>query len=130
MIKFKKFYFFLICGFVASFVNFVSRIYLNQFILISLNLSIIFSHLLGMIIAFVLFKFFVFESTKKISKSLFYFILVNFLSLLIIFISTYISIKIFEYFLFINDLIITFSHGIALIITAFTSFFLHKKFTY
>lgn len=121
---------FLICGFIAASINWTARLLLNDFFYINLIFSIAIAHILGMIIAFNLFKTVVFNSKKDITSSLLSFVFVNGLSLIIIYIMTVLFIYIFSLFnsdvLFIKGI----SHGLAICITSISSFLLHKKFTY
>jgi len=130
MMKLSIFITFLICGFIAASINWTARLLLNDFFYINLIFSIAIAHILGMIVAFILFKKIVFNSKKNISASLLSFVFVNVLSLVIIYIMTILFIYIFSLFnsdvLFIKGA----SHGLAICITSISSFILHKKFTY
>ncbi len=75
----KQFISFLITGGVAAIVNFVSRIFYNQYC--SFSASVIFAYLTGMVTAFILAKMFVFKSsTQTIKHSAIIFALVNVLA--------------------------------------------------
>lgn len=72
----KQFIRFLITGGIAATVNFLSRIFYNQYC--SFSASIIFAYLTGMVSAFILAKMFVFKSSAQtIKHSAIIFALVN-----------------------------------------------------
>ena len=76
----KQFFSFLITGGIAATVNFLSRIFYNQYV--SFSTSVIFAYLTGMVTAFILAKFFVFKaSTQSIKRSAILFSLVNVLAI-------------------------------------------------
>jgi len=75
----KQFIGFLITGGIAAIVNFLSRIFYNQYC--SFSASVIFAYLTGMVTAFILVKMFVFKSsTQTIRHSAIIFSLVNVLA--------------------------------------------------
>jgi len=119
-----KFIFF---GFVAALVNFCTRWYLNFYF--SFQISIIFGHMAGMIIAFITFKSLVFQSQSYWKKEINKFIFVNLVSFLHIFIF---SNLLYYFFIMRFDLATSenYSHGIAVASSAGTSFILHKFFTF
>ena len=129
MNRFSQFIKFLFCGFIAALVNWISRLLFNDFMFINLSLSIIFAHVLGMLIAFLLFRIVVFKSNKNILQSISSFTIVNILSLILIYLMTISIINILSF----SDLDILYikgiSHAIAISITSITSYVLHKKFT-
>ncbi len=72
----KEFVGFLVTGSIAATVNFLSRIFYDQFY--SFSVSVIFAYLTGMVTAFILAKLFVFKkSTQSIGRSVTIFTLVN-----------------------------------------------------
>ena len=72
----KQFISFLITGGIAATVNFLSRIFYNQYC--SFSASVIFAYLTGMVTGFILAKMFVFQSsTQTIKQSAIIFALVN-----------------------------------------------------
>lgn len=72
----KQFVSFLITGGIAAAVNFLSRIFYNQYY--SFSTAVIFAYLTGMVTAFILAKIFVFKtSTQSIKRSALIFTLVN-----------------------------------------------------
>jgi putative flippase GtrA len=74
--KSRQFWIFIVTGGFAAIINFLSRIVYNQWV--DFSISIVIAYITGMITAFVLAKIFVFkESAQPLSKSIFYFILIN-----------------------------------------------------
>lgn len=72
----KEFIGFLIAGGIAAAVNFLSRIFYNQYC--SFSSSVIYAYLTGMITAFILARIFVFKkSTQSVQRSAIIFSLVN-----------------------------------------------------
>ena len=72
----KEFVGFLFTGGIAASVNFISRIFYNQYL--SFSASVIFAYLTGMLTAFILAKLFVFKtSTQSVGRSATIFALVN-----------------------------------------------------
>jgi putative flippase GtrA len=124
---FKKFIF---CGSVAAFANWSFRLIFNDFLKLNLFYSVLIAHFIGMIIAFFLFKLFVFNTKKDIISSIFPFIIVNVFSLFFIYFATIFLIKIF--LLFFSEIILIkgIAYGFAIGLTTLTSYYLHKKFTY
>lgn len=75
----KQFIGFLITGGIAAAVNFLSRIFYNQYC--SFSIAVLFAYLTGMITAFILAKIFVFKSSAQtIKRSAIIFALVNILA--------------------------------------------------
>lgn len=75
----RQFFGFLITGGIAATVNFLSRIFYNQYC--SFSTSVLFAYLTGMVTAFVLAKIFVFKSsTQSVKRSAMIFALVNVLA--------------------------------------------------
>lgn len=75
----RQFISFLITGGIAATVNFLSRIFYNQYC--SFSASVLFAYLTGMVTAFVLAKIFVFKSsTQSVKRSAIMFALVNVLA--------------------------------------------------
>lgn len=76
----REFIGFLIAGGIAAMVNFLSRIYFNQYV--SFSSSVLLAYLVGMVTAFILAKLFVFKaSTQSIRRSVLFFIFVNVLAI-------------------------------------------------
>jgi len=74
----KQFICFLLTGGIAATVNFLARIFYNQYC--SFSTAVLFAYLTGMITAFILAKLFVFKnSTQSIKHSAIIFTLVNIL---------------------------------------------------
>ena len=127
--KSKEFLSFLFAGGVAALVNFGSRFIFNEYM--SFRKAVITSYLLGMLIAFILSKFFVFKkSQQSIRKEFFNFTLVNIVAI----IQTYlISVGLAEYFFPSIDFTLysyTIAHSIGVLFPVFTSYLGHKYFTF
>ena len=76
----RQFVSFLITGGIAAIVNFLSRIFYNQYV--SFSSSVIFAYLTGMVTAFILARIFVFKaSSQSIKRSAILFSLVNVLAI-------------------------------------------------
>jgi len=127
--KSKQFLVFLSVGGFAAIVNFGSRFFYNEFI--SYEKSILLAYITGMIIAFVLSKLFVFEkSSHPIQKEVFYFIVVNIVAIVQMYI---ISLVLAHYVLpyfglsFYPEAI---AHAFGVICPVFTSFIGHKYFSF
>ncbi len=75
----RQFIGFLITGGIAATVNFLSRIFFNQYF--SFSTSVLLAYLMGMVTAFILAKLFVFKaSTQSIRRSALLFFFVNILA--------------------------------------------------
>jgi putative flippase GtrA len=75
----RQFISFLITGGIAATVNFLSRIFFNQYF--SFSTSVLLAYLMGMVTAFILAKLFVFKaSTQSIRRSALLFFFVNILA--------------------------------------------------
>ena len=118
---------FLFFGLLAALVNFFARWVFNFYF--PFQISIIFGHMTGMIIAFITFKNLVFQSQSYWKKEINKFIFVNLVSFLHIFIF---SNLLYYFFIMSFDQATSenYSHGIAVASSALTSFILHKFFTF
>jgi len=120
----QKFIFF---GGIAAAINFLSRIVLS--LKLNFTLSIFIAHFIGMFCAYFLFKNFVFRSKNSKFQSL-RFVTVNIFSLLIVlFVSLVFANKILPAVgisIFKHEI----AHFIALSCTVFSSFILHKFWTF
>ena len=125
--KYKEKLLFLACGGFAAFVNFSSRILFSAYL--DLYFSITFAYIFGMITAYYLFKNFVFVSHKgnKEGSPLIFFI-VNVIALLQIYIVT-VLLKDSFYKYFDNEYLYV-AHGLAILSSVFSSYWLHKNFTF
>ena len=125
--KYKEKLLFLASGGFAAFVNFSSRILFSTFF--DLYISITFAYILGMITAYCLFKNFVFVSHKGNKEgSPPIFLIVNVIALIQIYIVT-ILLKDSFYKYFDNEHLYV-AHGLAILSSVFTSYWLHKNFTF
>ena len=125
----RQFILFLITGGTSAIINIFSRIILSNFF--RFEIAILISYGIGMLIAFILAKRFVFlNSNKSIKKSFPAFALVNLISVLqTFFVSIFIKkwlIIFFDNLLFIELI----SHTCGLGILVFTSFYGHKYITF
>ena len=125
----KTIYFFIITGGTSAIINIFSRIILSNFF--RFEIAILISYGIGMLIAFILAKRFVFlNSNKSIKKSFPAFALVNLISVLQTFFVS-IFIKSCLLILFKNlSIIELISHTCGLGILVFTSFYGHKYITF
>jgi len=130
MNKFPQFINFLFCGFIAAVVNWISRLLFNDFLFINLSLSIIFAHVLGMLVAFLLFRIIVFKSNKNLLHSISSFTIVNISSLILIYFMTILFITILSFSNFDILYIKGISHALAISLTSITSYVLYIKFTF
>ena len=120
---------FLIFGGIAAAINFLSRIAFNE--VFSYRISIILAYLVGMIVAFTLFKLYVFEkSDHHYIDEIKGFVIVNIFGIIQVWM---ISIGLAEYFF--PAILFSFypnetAHFIALGIPAISSYFGHKYFSF
>ena len=120
---------FLFVGGIAAAVNFISRIGFNE--IFTYRVSIILAYLVGMVVAFILFKFYVFEkSNRHYAEEVKGFVIVNIFGIIQVWL---ISISLAEYFLpyisftfYPNEV----AHFIALGVPAISSYFGHKYFSF
>lgn len=125
----KEFLGFLITGGIAATVNFLSRIYFNQFY--SFSTSVVIAYLLGMLTAFVLARVFVFnKSSQSIRRSVVIFSLVNVLALA----QTWVISMGLHYYalpsLGVKSYVPEISSAIGIIFPVFTSYFGHKYWSF
>lgn len=120
---------FLFVGGIAAGINFISRIGFNEFF--SYRVSIVLAYIVGMIIAFTLFKLYVFEkSNLHYSQEIKNFTLVNIFGIIQVWL---ISVGLAEYFFpyisfkFYPDEV---AHFIGLGVPAISSYFGHKYFSF
>jgi putative flippase GtrA len=125
----KEFLGFLITGGIAATVNFLSRIYLNQFY--SFSASVFFAYLLGMLTAFILARVFVFnKSSQSIGRSVVIFSLVNVLGLT----QTWLISMGLNYYVLpsfgVDRFVPEISSAIGIIFPVFTSYLGHKYWSF
>lgn len=125
----KEFLGFLITGGIAATVNFLSRIYLNQFY--SFSASVVFAYLLGMLTAFILARVFVFnKSSQSIGRSVVIFSLVNIFALA----QTWVISMGLNYYalpsLGVKSYVPEISSAIGIIFPVFTSYLGHKYWSF
>lgn len=132
MIRFfakKQFLIFLITGGIAALVNFLSRIFFNQWL--SFSNSVILAYLCGMFTAYMLAKLFVFtDSEQRLGHSILYFCLVNAVAVL----QTWLLSMVFAYyilpFLGVTNFVHEIAHIVGIIFPVFTSYYGHKRFSF
>jgi putative flippase GtrA len=125
----KEFLGFLIAGGIAATVNFLSRIYFNQFY--SFSVSVVFAYLLGMLTAFILARVFVFnKSSQSIGRSIVIFSLVNVLALT----QTWLISMGLNYYVLprlgVERFVPEISSAIGIIFPVFTSYLGHKYWSF
>jgi putative flippase GtrA len=125
----KEFLGFLIAGGIAATVNFLSRIYFNQFY--SFSVSVVFAYLLGMLTAFILARVFVFnKSSQSIGRSVVIFSLVNVLALT----QTWLISMGLNYYVLprlgVERFVPEISSAIGIIFPVFTSYLGHKYWSF
>lgn len=127
--KYKQFYKFLISGGIAATVNFGSRFFYSTFV--SFGYAVILAYITGMLVAFILFRVFVFKnSAQTLHKSVVYFILVNIVALIQVYIiSVCLADYLFPYinFSFYPEAI---AHAVGISIPTIISFIGHKRFSF
>lgn len=120
---------FLLVGSSAAAINFISRIGFSEFF--SYRVSIVFAYLVGMVVAFILFKKLVFKkSDKHYIDEIKGFVIVNILSILQVWI---ISVGLAEYLFPYLDYHFyekEIAHFIGLAVPAISSYFGHKHFSF
>lgn len=129
MIFSNQFLLFLFAGSIAALGNFLSRIYFNNFF--TYSISIFLAYCVGMLIAFILMKIFVFKPSNNSNfKSSLYFIFINLLAVL----QTW-AVSLF----FANSLLPSLNlqqhieeiaHAVGITIPLLTSYYGHKLLTF
>jgi putative flippase GtrA len=129
-IEYAKIIKFIFSGGTAALVNLVSRWIFSHYLYYSI--SIILAYILGLITAFVSFKFFVFESGKsgKTKNEIIFFVAVNIIAMIqTLVISLFLADILFPYLNFTfhpYDI----AHVIGVMIPVISSYILHNKFTF
>ena len=125
----KQFVLFLLAGGFAALVNFASRILINKFI--NYSTAIIFAYIIGMMIAFILNKLFVFRGSRQsTNRSIIYFVIVNGVAVFQTWgISVLLAYHILPYF-GIKSFVQEIAHAIGLGIPIISSYFGHKKLSF
>lgn len=125
----QQFVIFLLTGGLAALTNFLSRIFLNSFL--SFSASVIIAYIIGMVMAFILFRTVVFDAREKsLKKSITLFCFVNVFGILqtyLISVGLYYWLLPYMSFDFYPD---TVSHLVGIMVPAFTSFIGHKYWTF
>jgi len=125
----RQFMLFLLVGGSAAVVNFLVRFVFDDFM--SYGLAVICSYITGMILAFVLMRFFVFGITEKgLKKEFLLFVSVNIFA---IFLTWGVSVSLAEYVfptVSFEWYRYEIAHIFGIMIPAISSYFGHKKFTF
>ncbi|HHF7364950.1 TPA: GtrA family protein [Legionella bozemanae] len=125
--KSKQFIAFLMAGVIAVIVNFCSRIlYSYSF---SFSTSIILAYVTGMVVSFILTKFFVFKASQQtFTRSIIFFILINLIGMSQ---TLLVSLLFAHYFLPAMDIkSLEIAHAIGLASPTFTTYLGHKFLTF
>lgn len=125
----KQFIGFLITGGIAAIINFLSRIFYNQYC--SFSASVIIAYLTGMVTAFILAKMFVFKSsTQTIKHSAIIFALVNVLAV----VQTWVISMAFNFYILptlgFENYTAEIASAIGIAAPVITSFIGHKNWTF
>ncbi len=125
----KQFILFLLTGGIAALVNFLSRfLYSMAF---SFPVAIIWAYLTGMVVAFILFKKFVFRpSTQSVKKQIFYFTVVNILAVAQTLIISLLLVNSLFPMLKITFYPEAIAHACGIAVPAVTSFIGHSLFSF
>lgn len=125
-----KFLLFLLCGGIAALANIYSRVIFNKFL--SYKVSIVLAFFIGLLVAFLLFKFVVFKKKNlhNLNKEIVKFIIVNALAL----IQTFVVSLVFADYIFVwcnlsyhrYDI----AHIIGVVTPVVTSYIFHSVFTF
>ena len=125
----KEFPLFVLAGSIAALINIISRIILTIFL--DFEISVFISYLLAMITSFLLQRKYVFKSTKKSYKrSIAGFLLVHFVTLLQVWIVSFLLKFWLINFISSVSIVEFIAHGFGLGIPAFTSYYGHKYITF
>jgi putative flippase GtrA len=125
----REFIGFLIAGGIAAMVNFLSRIYFNQYV--SFSSSVLLAYLVGMVTAFILAKLFVFKASKQsIRRSVLFFIFVNVLAIA----QTWLISMGFNFYILpalgFEKYVPEISSAIGIVFPVFTSYLGHKHWSF
>ena len=125
----KEFFLFLLIGAIAASVNFYSRIIISQWY--SYSISIFISYLAGMFTFYILARSFVFkESNQKIRKSIIYFVFINFIAILQIWLIAHLFLDIIFPLIEMHFYPQEISHALGIIFPIFSSYFGHKYLSF
>ena len=125
----KQFISFLITGGIAATVNFLSRIFYNQYC--SFSASVIFAYLTGMVTAFILAKIFVFKtSSQSLKRSAILFSLVNVLAIA----QTWLISMSFNFYILpalgFEKYVAEIASAVGIAFPVFTSYFGHRRWSF
>jgi putative flippase GtrA len=125
----RSFVKFVMIGGIAALVNFVSRYYVYR--MMDFKVALVLAYITGMLVAFILYKAFVFPSTKNsLAKSWSYFVMVNLIGICICWLVS----VIFAYYILpifgVEQRRFEIAHLIGIVAPMFTSFIGHKYFSF
>ena len=124
----RQFMLFLISGGIAASVNFSSRILYSLWL--DFSAAVILAYMTGMVVAFILFKVYVFKSSQLSTRNSSFFVLVN----LVAVIQTWVISMVLAYYLLpsigITRYIREISHAVGIIVPVFTSYIGHKRWSF
>lgn len=124
----KQFILFLVAGGTAALCNFGSRIVINKWL--DFNISVILAYCLGMVVAYSLFRIFVFTERKTpVLSSTVKFVLVNVIAVIqTYFISVYLNMFLQAHidWSYTEEI----AHAVGIVVPVITSFIGHKYFSF
>lgn len=125
----REFLLFIFTGGTAAAINFCSRFFYNQWF--SFSTSIVIAYITGMVTAYLLAKAFVFKASKQtVSKSVFFFTLINIFAVL----QTWIISMWLAYqalpALHVVEYTHEIAHAVGIVIPVFTSYIGHKRYSF
>ncbi|MGN0895003.1 MAG: GtrA family protein [Succinivibrio sp.] len=124
----KEFLIFLLTGGLAATANFFSRIIMS-YLGIEFYLAVFFAYVLGMVVAYILFRSVVFKKNDiSLKRSIALFCIVNLIGIVLTFLLSN-----FLYYVLLKDLPLLrgeISHGIGIMLPAVSSYIGHKYFTF
>lgn len=127
----REFVIFILTGGLAASANFLSRIALSSYLGMDFYLAVIIAYIIGMVIAYILFKIVVFKKNDNeisLKKSIMFFCIVNLIGILLTF-----CLSNFLYYVLLKNLHFfraEISHGIGIMLPAVSSYIGHKYFSF
>lgn len=125
----RQFLYFILTGGIAAAINFVSRIFFNQWF--DFSWSIVLAYLVGMAAAYILAALFVFkESQQPVYRSIIFFVAVNGLAVLQTWVVSMGLLYFVLPFVGITSFRSEISHAIGIAVPVFTSYLGHKHWSF
>jgi putative flippase GtrA len=127
--KSRQFLFFMISGGVAAIVNFCSRIVYSFWF--EFSVSVILAYVTGMLVAFILFRIFVFKkSSAALHRSAFFFVVVNLFAIaqtwLVSVGLAFYALPVLGVDVFVQEI----AHAVGVVVPVFTSYLGHKRWSF